>query len=67
VGEEGVVLKDETDAAALGRQAVPRDAVERHPAARRLRQAGDDAQDGGLSSAGRADESDRPRHLERDA
>ena len=44
VRKEGVVLKDEADAPPLGRQAVPRRPVERHPSARRLAQARDHVQ-----------------------
>src|SRR6185369_5270875 len=63
-GEKRVVLEDEADAAPLRRQRDTAALVEPHvvarrdPARARLQQSCDDAQDGRLPGAGRADERD---------
>ena len=52
-GKAGVLLEDHADA--VGDLAADRLAFERHLAARRHRQSGDQLQQGGLAAAGRAD------------
>src|SRR3954447_11090521 len=70
VGEEGVVLKDEPDAASVGGErepecgVEPRLAVERDATVSRLGEARDDAQRRRLARAGGPDERDGARDLE---
>ena len=59
VFEQGVVLKDKPDIALLHRHAVDLRAADKNPAAGRVFQTGDHAQDGGFPAAAGAEQTDQ--------